>query len=83
MGLVGMNSVGKMTQMRIIVSLEEPNFGNVVKTKLNMKIAFLNQEFKVSLSRTVRDEFMSAFKEEMEVAGKLEKGVLDKLAQKT
>ncbi|RDX89504.1 ABC transporter F family member 5, partial [Mucuna pruriens] len=72
-GLVGVNGAGKTTQMRIIAGLEEPDSGNVIKAKANMKIAFLNQEFEVSLSRTVREEFMSAFKEEMEVAGKLER----------
>ncbi|MCD7463132.1 hypothetical protein HAX54_050016 [Datura stramonium] len=41
-GLVGENGVGKMTQLKIISDLEEP-------------------------------EFMSAYKEEMEVAGRLEK----------
>ncbi|CAJ1974602.1 unnamed protein product [Sphenostylis stenocarpa] len=72
-GLVGVNGAGKTTQMRIIAGLEEPDYGNVIKAKPNMKIAFLNQEFEVSLSRTVREEYMSAFKEEMEVAGKLER----------
>ncbi|CAJ2641658.1 unnamed protein product [Trifolium pratense] len=72
-GLVGVNGAGKTTQMRIIAGLEEPDSGNVIKAKPNMKIAFLSQEFEVSQSRTVREEFMSAFKEEMEVAGRLEK----------
>lgn len=72
-GLVGVNGAGKTTQMRIIAGLEEPDSGNVIKAKPNMKIAFLSQEFEVSLSRTVREEFMCAFKEEMEVAAKLEK----------
>ncbi|KAM1181686.1 hypothetical protein ACFX13_000274 [Malus domestica] len=72
-GLVGVNGAGKTTQMRIIAGLEEPDSGNVIKAKANMKIAFLSQEFEVSMSRTVEEEFMSAFKEEMEVAGKLEK----------
>ncbi|KAK7350846.1 hypothetical protein VNO77_09842 [Canavalia gladiata] len=72
-GLVGVNGAGKTTQMRIIAGLEDPDSGNVIKAKPNMKIAFLNQEFEVSLSRTVREEFMNAFKEEMEVAAKLEK----------
>lgn len=72
-GLVGVNGAGKTTQMRIIAGQEEPDSGNVIKAKQNMKIAFLSQEFEVSLSRTVREEFLSAFKEEMEIAGKLEK----------
>lgn len=72
-GLVGVNGAGKTTQMRIIAGQEEPDSGNVIKAKPNMKIAFLSQEFEVSLSRTVREEFLSAFKEEMGIAGKLEK----------
>ncbi|OIW15342.1 hypothetical protein TanjilG_23886 [Lupinus angustifolius] len=72
-GLVGVNGAGKTTQMRIIAGQEEPDSGNVIKSKSNMRIAFLNQEFEVSPSRTVKEEFLSAFKEEMEVAAKLEK----------
>ncbi|KAK0606800.1 hypothetical protein LWI29_004531 [Acer saccharum] len=72
-GLVGVNGAGKTTQLRIITGLEEPDSGNVIKAKTNMKIAFLSQEFEVSITRTVREEFMSAFKEEMEIAGKLER----------
>ncbi|XP_022132917.1 ABC transporter F family member 5 isoform X2 [Momordica charantia] len=72
-GLVGVNGAGKTTQMRIIAGLEEPDSGNVIKAKANMKIAFLSQEFEVSLSRTVKEEFLSAFKEEMEIATRLEK----------
>ncbi|XVE83240.1 hypothetical protein DITRI_Ditri16bG0071900 [Diplodiscus trichospermus] len=72
-GLVGVNGAGKTTQMRIITGQEEPDSGNVIKAKPNMKIAFLNQEFEVSMSRTVREEFTSAFKEEMEIAERLER----------
>lgn len=72
-GLVGVNGAGKTTQLRIIAGLEEPNSGNVVKAKHNMKIAFLSQEFEVSLSRTVKEELLSAFEEEMEVSNRLEK----------
>lgn len=72
-GLVGVNGAGKTTQMRIIAGHEDPDSGNVIKAKPNMKVAFLSQEFEVCTSRTVREEFLSAFKEEMEVAGKLEK----------
>ncbi|XP_042512974.1 ABC transporter F family member 5-like [Macadamia integrifolia] len=72
-GLVGVNGAGKTTQLRIIAGQEEPDSGNVIKAKSNMKIAFLSQEFEVSLSRTVKEEFMSAFKEEMEIAGRIEK----------
>ncbi|GMH24522.1 hypothetical protein Nepgr_026365 [Nepenthes gracilis] len=72
-GLVGVNGAGKTTQLRIITGQEHPDSGNVIKAKENMKISFLSQEFEVSMSRTVKEEFLSAFKEEMEIAGKLEK----------
>ncbi|KAF9603968.1 hypothetical protein IFM89_039322 [Coptis chinensis] len=72
-GLVGVNGAGKTTQLRIITGQEEPDSGNVIKAKPNMRISFLSQEFEVSLSRTVKEEFMSAFKEEMEVATRLDK----------
>ncbi|TYI01797.1 hypothetical protein ES332_A11G225200v1 [Gossypium tomentosum] len=72
-GLVGVNGAGKTTQMRIITGQEEPDSGNVIKAKSNMKIAFLNQEFEVSMSRTVREEFMSAFKEELDISDRLER----------
>eukprot|EP00257_Ricinus_communis_P021421 XP_015580910.1 ABC transporter F family member 5 [Ricinus communis] len=72
-GLVGVNGAGKTTQLRIITGQEEADSGNVIKAKPNMKVAFLSQEFEVSLSRTVKEEFMSAFEEEMEIAGRLEK----------
>ncbi|URE10294.1 ABC transporter F family member [Musa troglodytarum] len=72
-GLVGVNGAGKTTQLRIIAGLEEPDSGNVVKAKENMKIAFLSQEFEVCPSRTVNEEFLNAFKEEMEVAERLDK----------
>ncbi|KAL3633200.1 ABC transporter F member 5 [Castilleja foliolosa] len=72
-GLVGVNGAGKTTQLRIISGLEEPDSGNVIKANNNMKIAFLSQEFEVVSTRTVREEFSSAFKEEMEVATRIEK----------
>ncbi|NP_001105535.1 ABC transporter F family member 5 [Zea mays] len=71
-GLVGVNGAGKTTQLRIIAGLEKPDGGAVIKAKENMKIAFLSQEFEVSASRTVREEFFSAFEEEMEVKRRLE-----------
>ncbi|KAL3527863.1 hypothetical protein ACH5RR_012519 [Cinchona calisaya] len=73
MGLLGVNGAGKTTQLRIISGLEESDSGNVIKAKANMKIAFLSQEFEVLGTRTVKEEFMNAFKEEMEVAERLEK----------
>ncbi|GFY80222.1 general control non-repressible 5 [Actinidia rufa] len=72
-GLVGVNGAGKTTQMIIITGQEQADLGNVIKAKHNMKISFLSQEVGVSLSRTVKEELMSAFKEGMEIATRLEK----------
>ncbi|KAJ4762027.1 ABC transporter family protein [Rhynchospora pubera] len=72
-GLVGVNGAGKTTQLRIIQGIEEPDSGNVVKMKNNMKIASLSQEFEVCSTNTVREEFLSIFKEEMEIKERLDK----------
>lgn len=71
-GLVGVNGAGKTTQLRIIVGDEEPDEGVVMKAKEDMKISFLTQEFTVVPTRTVREEFMSAFEEQMEVKQRIE-----------
>lgn len=71
-GLVGVNGAGKTTQLKIIVGEEDADSGNLIKAKENMKIAFLTQEFEVVASRTVREEFMSAFAEQMDVSRRLE-----------
>ncbi|KAL3613455.1 ABC transporter F member 5 [Castilleja foliolosa] len=72
-GLVGVNGAGKTTQLRIISGLEESDSGHVIKAKPNMRVSFLSQEFEVLSTRTVKEEFYSAFKEEMEVKERLEK----------
>ena len=65
-GLVGVNGAGKSTQMRIIAGLEEPSTGTVVKQG-SPRIAYLQQEFDVDPSRTVREELFQAFGEAAEV----------------
>lgn len=72
-GLVGVNGAGKTTQLKIIAGEEEPDSGEIIKAKYNMKIAFLTQEFEVVPTRTVREEFMSAFKEEMDISQKMDR----------
>ncbi|CAM6099247.1 unnamed protein product [Calypogeia fissa] len=72
-GLVGVNGAGKTTQLRIIAGEEDADSGSVVKMRNNMKIAFLTQEFEVVPSRTVREEFQSAFAEQMSISDKIEK----------
>jgi ATPase subunit of ABC transporter with duplicated ATPase domains len=72
-GLVGVNGAGKTTQLKIIVGEEEPDSGQVIKAKHNMKLAFLTQEFEVVPTRTVREEFLNAFKDQLEVQQKIDR----------
>ncbi|KAJ0266008.1 ABC transporter F family member 5 [Hirschfeldia incana] len=72
-GLIGVNGAGKTTQLKIITGQEEPDSGNVIRAKTDMKVSFLSQEFEVSVGKTVKEEFMSAFHEEMEISRKIEK----------
>jgi ABC-type molybdenum transport system ATPase subunit/photorepair protein PhrA len=72
-GLVGVNGAGKTTQLRIIAGIEDADSGSVIKMRNNMKIAFLTQEFEIVPSRTVREEFQSAFAEQMAICGKIER----------
>jgi len=61
-GLVGVNGAGKSTQMRIIAGMEEPSSGQVVKQG-DPRIVYLQQEFDVDLTHSVRQELFQAFGE--------------------
>ncbi len=61
-GLVGVNGAGKSTQLNIIAGETEPTTGEVIRPA-NLHIAYLNQEFDIDETRTVKDEFWRAFKE--------------------
>lgn len=52
--VAGVNGAGKTTQLQIITGSIEPDSGELLKEKANMKIAYLTQEFDVVPSRTVR-----------------------------
>lgn len=71
-GLVGVNGAGKTTQLQIITGTLQPDSGEIIKAKASMRIAYLTQEFDVDPTRTVREEFFSAFKEQMEVTTRQE-----------
>jgi ATPase subunit of ABC transporter with duplicated ATPase domains len=66
-GLVGINGAGKTTQLKVITGSLIPDSGEVLRAKQSMRIAYLTQEFDVEPSRTVREEFMSAFEDQLEV----------------
>ncbi len=61
-GLVGVNGAGKSTQLKIITGEIEPTAGQIIRPA-SLKIAYLNQEFEVDPSRTVKEEMWRAFGE--------------------
>ncbi len=61
-GLVGVNGAGKSTQLKIIAGEIEPTAGEIIRPT-SLHIAYLNQEFEVDPSRTVKEEFWRAFVE--------------------
>ena len=65
-GLVGVNGAGKSTQLKIITGEIEPTQGEIIRPS-SLHIAYLNQEFEVDPSRTVKEELWRAFGEANEV----------------
>ncbi|MEO0966844.1 MAG: ABC-F family ATP-binding cassette domain-containing protein [Cyanobacteria bacterium J06639_18] len=61
-GLVGVNGAGKSTQLKIITGEIEPTQGEIIRPS-SLHIAYLNQEFEVDPSRTVKEELWRAFGE--------------------
>eukprot|EP00890_Picochlorum_soloecismus_P006450 jgi/Picsp_1/6806/NSC_04145-R1_abc transporter family protein len=66
-GLVGINGAGKTTQLKVITGSLIPDSGEILRAKQSMRISYLTQEFDVEPSRTVREEFMSAFSDELDI----------------
>jgi ATP-binding cassette, subfamily F, member 3 len=65
-GLVGVNGAGKSTQLKIITGEIEPTAGEIIRPA-SLHIAYLNQEFEVDPSRTVREEFWTVFQKANQV----------------
>ncbi|ERN41669.1 ATPase component of ABC transporter with duplicated ATPase domain protein [Rubidibacter lacunae KORDI 51-2] len=61
-GLVGVNGAGKTTQLKIVMGVEEPTTGQVVRPA-SLRIAHLNQEFDVEPGRTTHEELWTVFTE--------------------
>lgn len=61
-GLVGVNGAGKSTQLKIIAGEVEPTTGEIIRPA-SLHIAYLNQEFDVDPTRTVKEELWRAFEE--------------------
>ena len=60
-GLVGPNGVGKTTLMRLLMGLEEPTSGNVLRTR-NVQIGYLPQQAHLDSKHNLWDECLGAFK---------------------
>jgi ATPase subunit of ABC transporter with duplicated ATPase domains len=71
-GLVGVNGAGKTTQLQLITGTLTPDDGVVLRQSARMRIAYLTQEFDVVPTRTVREEFMSAYSDQLDVLRRTE-----------
>jgi ATP-binding cassette subfamily F protein 3 len=65
-GLVGVNGAGKSTQLKIITGAIEPTSGNIVRPA-SLHLGYLDQEFDVEPTYTVREELWTVFDEAGEV----------------
>ena len=69
---MGVNGAGKTTQLQLITGALDPDDGAVLRQSPQMRIAYLTQEFDVVPTRTVREEFMSAYADQLDVLRRTE-----------
>lgn len=62
--LVGRNGAGKSTLLKIIAGVETPSLGEVSKTK-NLSMSYLAQEQDFSSEKTIYDEMLSVFEQQI------------------
>ena len=71
LGIVGVNGAGKSTLLRIIAGEQEPSAGNVFVSK-GRRVAMLEQNAMLESEKTVYDEMLSAFDEQVKTEKKLD-----------
>lgn len=80
-GLVGKNGAGKSTLMKIILGLNTPTEGKVVRPA-GLKIGYLPQQMEHAKDKSVIDETLTAFSELFDMQKKIEE-ISEQLAQRT
>jgi ABC-type multidrug transport system ATPase subunit len=73
-GLVGPNGAGKSTVLKVLAGELEANGGEVEKSALNLRVAFLRQEFfdSLTLTNTLKQELLGAFTAEQQILRDIE-----------
>ena len=71
LGIVGVNGAGKSTLLRIIAGAQEPSAGNVFVSK-GRRLAMLEQNAMLESEKTVYDEMLTAFDEQVKTEEKID-----------
>jgi len=72
-GLVGKNGAGKSTLLKVFMGMIRPETGGTITVPGDVKLGYLPQELKVSDTRTVFDEALTAFTEFNDIETELDK----------
>lgn len=70
-GLVGKNGVGKSTLLKIVAGIQEPSQGSIAIPQ-GKTIGYLPQEIKIDSNKTILDETLSVFEEQLKISSEIE-----------
>ena len=80
-GLVGKNGAGKSTVLKLVMGMQSPTSGRIVKTS-GMEIGYLPQQMEHAKDKTVIDEAMSVFRHLYEMQDRVN-AITEELASRT